>query len=219
MLSEDLQRSTQPLVVLAGVSQSFDHRMVLSNLAIEFGPGVHAITGPNGCGKTTLLSVMAGVTAPDRGEIFVSGVDMRKDPKPAKAALGYLPDKPCIYPFLHGEEFLNLVGAIRGIQDMSLCRELLAAFALQPYLETRFSEMSLGTQRKFMLTGVFMQPLPVLLLDEPSNALNDSARKQLVETIQSRCTTACVVLADHDLSLLQEISAEYLRLANGQFTV
>lgn len=221
MLSENPQPPAQYLLTLEGVTKSFGNHCVINDLSIGFSPGTFAVTGPNGCGKSTLLSVTAGILAPDRGRVVVDGTDMGKEPKSAKALIGYLPDEPCIYPFLKGTEFLNLVGAIRGTKDMNLCRDMLAGFGLHPYLDTRFSAMSLGTQRKFMLISVFMQALPVMLLDEPSNALDLGARDYLVKLIQSRRNTSCVILADHDYSLLQEVSAEHLHLhlESGHFTV
>lgn len=216
MLPRDPQNFAQYLLILESITKSFGNRHVLNDISFRFGHGAFAIGGPNGCGKTTLLSVIAGIVTPDRGQILVNGVDMGKNPTSAKALIGYLPDEPCIYPFLKGVEFLNLVGAIRNVKDMSSCREILDVFRLHPYLDASFSSMSLGTQRKFMLTSVFMQPLPLLLLDEPSNALDTGSRDHLVRMIQAHGAASCTIMADHDQLLLQEIAAKNLRLEAGR---
>lgn len=216
MAPENPQNLASYPLVVEHVSKTFGNHRVLDALSFQFGQGVFAITGPNGCGKTTLLSVMAGIVVPNHGRVLVNSVDMGKDPTSAKALIGYLPDAPYIYPFLTGAEFLNLVAAIRSMKDMISCRGILEAFQLHPYLDTSFSAMSLGTQRKFMLTSVFMQPLPVLLLDEPSDALDTDSRNHIVTMIQERRATGSVILADHDQLLVQETASKILRLESGQ---
>lgn len=204
------------LASLRHATKRFGARPVLDEITADFNAGVFAITGPNGCGKSTLLAVMAGILPADEGEVFCGGISLSRHPQKAKSLLAYLPDTPCIYPFLTGGEFLNLVFGIRRMPNFVACGELLSAFGLQPYLETRFAELSLGTQRKFMLASVLAPRCPVLLLDEPGNALDSSSREYLIATVKTRSATDCVILADHDQLLLQETQARCLSIESGR---
>lgn len=205
-----------PPVSLRHVTRGFGGRPVIRDITLDFTAGVFAITGPNGCGKSTLLAVMAGVLPADTGEVFFNDVSLTRHAKKAKSLLAYLPDTPCIYPFLTGAEFLNLVFGIRRIPTPESCVEMLSAFGLQAYLDTRFADMSLGTQRKFMLTSVLAPACPVLLLDEPCNALDSAARTFLIQALKPRSPTRCTILADHDQRLLQATHATRMPMESGR---
>lgn len=205
-----------PTVTLEGVSKAFGGWLVLDGVRTEFTAGVHAIIGPNGCGKTTLLAIMAGLLTPDRGRVTLDGVDIHADPMRAKSLTAYLPDEPCIYPFLTGMEFLNLVAGIRGMQNLSAAYEMLTIFGLHDFERMRFADMSLGTKRKFMLVSVFMHPCPLVLLDEPSNALAPEPRVCLVKILALLGTTRCVIMADHDYPLLEDVGARQWRFDAGK---
>lgn len=214
--NEAQQGGSEPLFSLLDVSKAYDGRRILNGISMAFPAGVFAVTGPNGCGKTTLLAVMAGIVSPDRGQITVAGHGFRDTSLAAKRSTAYLPDEPCIYPFLKGAEFLDLVAAVRGQGDLNAHGDMISAFGLRPHLDTRFSAMSLGTKRKFMLVSVLMHACPLLLLDEPSNALDVRSREYLVHALRLCRQHSCVILADHDELMLQEVSATRLRLDQGQ---
>lgn len=141
-----------PLLKLHQVYKSFSGKMVIQNLSLEFTTGFSAVLGENGTGKSTLLAMMAGAIPYDKGSLFINGNELSKSPVAAKKYLSYLPDKNLFYPFIKGSEFLHLIANIKKAELNTLeVKKLITDFKLEHYMNISFKEMSLGTQKKFMV--------------------------------------------------------------------
>src|SRR6476620_3809834 len=105
---------------LQNVAKSFQGKQLFECLSFEFNPGIYAIEGANGIGKSTILTMMTGSISSDVGNIIINGVDLHKYPVVAKKHLSYIPDKAMIYPFVKGKEFINFITAIK---EASPCKE------------------------------------------------------------------------------------------------
>ena len=86
------------------------------SLTVEAGD-IYGFIGHNGAGKTTTLKCISGILPFDEGEIFVDGIDIRKDPMAAKRIMRYIPDNPDLYTFLTGTGYLNFLCDIYGIDE------------------------------------------------------------------------------------------------------
>lgn len=192
-------------------------KMVIAKLSASFGPGNFALLGPNGAGKSTLLSLLAGVTLPDEGEIAVTGLSLKKHAVAAKRQMAYVPDKATAYPFLTGRQFLELVMGIRKQVENDSLSEMIKAFGLAPLLDKRFSEMSLGTQKKMFLITAFVGVPRVILMDEPTNVIDDKSKMLLVDLIKSSCTTRLFLFATHDLAFANHLRARRVHLSEGRW--
>lgn len=198
------------------LAKSFGNRKVLDGASHAFGTGLYALQGPNGVGKSTLLSILAGILEPDGGEIEVAGHSLRTAPAKAKAHLSYVPDECPIYPFMTGYELLQLVAQAKCTSIGPDVTSLLERFALTPYLETRFGQMSLGTQKKTMLAAAWVGQPRVMLLDEPSNGLDFATRDVLIERLCEMRERALVLISTHDDEFVQGIGAELLPFSRLQ---
>lgn len=192
------------------VQKSFGVKTVLRNVGAEFTPGAYALQGPNGCGKSTLLSVLAGIITPDAGEVFIGGHDLFRAPIKAKTRLAYVPDESPIYPFMTGREFLQFVAHAKRCDVTPLVSELAERFGLAAHLDTRFEAMSLGTQKKTMLTAAWIGEPAVVLMDEPCNGLDRAARAVLADVVRQACTQATVLMSTHDTEFVAAMGATTL---------
>jgi len=155
------------------LSAGYGKKTVLHNLSCELGTGIHLVRGPNGCGKTTLLSVMAGIHRADSGSVVFDGFDVLTDPLAYRARMGYVPDKPEFYDFLSGREFLALIARVRGLRDVpSVAYAVLERWQATRFLDTPLRQASLGTVKKFFLAAAWMSAPQLLVLDEPFNGLD-----------------------------------------------
>lgn len=178
--------------------KSYGARRVLRDAGHHFRSGGFALRGPNGIGKSTLLAVLAGVTQADSGAVWIDGQPLHLRPVAAKARLAYVPDECPVYPFMSGRELLRLVALARRCALAPEVIALAARLGLEPHIDTRFGDMSLGTQKKMMLAAAWIGEPPVLLLDEPSNGLDAAARAILAELLKARSAQGLVLMSTHD---------------------
>jgi ABC-type multidrug transport system ATPase subunit len=174
-------------------------------------PEILCITGVNGSGKTTLLSMLAGVTQPDDGEIFLLGKKLPEQFNNVTRQLCYVPDNCPVYPFISGQEWLSFVKSLRTV-DIELEQALLSGFGLHPHLESKFGEMSLGTARKLLLMSALMFPAALIILDEPSNGLDNSSFDFLCNFLQQRKADSLIVLSCLDRHQQTQFAARLINL-------
>jgi ABC-type multidrug transport system ATPase subunit len=185
------------MVRLEGVAKSFGLRLVLRRVSLEVREGERVVLlGENGSGKSTLLQIVAGVTLADAGTINVAH------------PLGYAPEKPDLPDHLYVREWLDLIASLKRARwdDTNV-----AMFSIRPFLGTKVSALSLGQRQRVSLTAACLGAPPLLVLDEPTNALDDGSRAALVAHLRS----ATAVVATHDRELASELGARVLSMKSG----
>ncbi|HHT43685.1 MAG TPA: ABC transporter ATP-binding protein [Firmicutes bacterium] len=166
------------MLKLEGVSKRYKGASVLAvdNLNLEVRPGeIFGFLGPNGAGKTTTIKMVVGLLTPDQGKLEVNGHDLARDPLAAKHSIGYVPDKPDLYPRLTGLEYLNLIGDVYGVDGATRKQRLdhyLEMFELTAALGDLIQSYSRGMQQKLALTGALLHQPPLFILDEPMVGLD-----------------------------------------------
>lgn len=196
-----------------GLSKSFGSKHVIREAAGELGQGAFAIQGPNGSGKSTLLALLSGAVRPDAGEVWVEGISLQQWPVMARRRLAYAPDESPVYPFTTGRDWLDFIAMARETSMAKPSMGLLEELGLGPYLDTRFSAMSLGTQKKFLLCAAWAAEGPVLLLDEPSNGLDAAAREIVARRIAQRAGHL-TLFASHDAAFISAAGARVVQLSD-----
>ena len=200
-------------LAVEGVARRMGGRTLFRRLDFQWqAPDMLCVRGANGTGKTTLLALLAGALAPDKGDIRVQGHSLVDAPQQARSCLAYVPDDCPVYPFLSGREWLAFVQGLRPC-DQVLARDLLAALQLTAHLDVRFGALSLGTARKFLLLSALMCTTPVLLLDEPTNGLDAASFEVLRAHLVERARTGLVVLTCHDVVQQERLGARTVELA------
>lgn len=203
------------LLSVRGLEKKFATTVIASDMSFDLYSGVYALTGVNGTGKSTLLAMCAGAEPYDSGNIAIAADDIVCSPVQARKNLGWLPDVPCIYPFLTGRAFLNLVASAKGFSNREEMTAYLQCLQLSPLLGLRFDAMSLGMQRKFMLTAALLGNPKLLILDEPTNGLDKMSLAYLIELIKTRATDSCILFSTHDQNFIARTEANVLELADG----
>ena len=196
----------------AGLSKSFGRRSVIENARLDLTPGIYALQGPNGIGKSTLLSLLAGALPLDAGSVSIAGASLAENPIQARQRLSYVPDESPIYPFVTGREFLYFVAHAKQASVDRPVIDLVHGFGLDPQLDVRFSAMSLGTQKKFLLCAAWIGDPSVLLMDEPSNGLDKDARSFLALLLKKSEDSKVILFTSHDADFVSSSGAEVLSM-------
>ena len=196
---ENLRKRFGKYDVLSGISFSVAEREVLG------------LIGPNGAGKTTLLECMVGLQPSSAGGLAWEGPT--RDPRDV---MFYLPDELSAYAELYAADVLGLFGDIYEVEGAQF-EEIVDRLALKRYFGIRTAELSRGTRRRLQLGLALMSRQPLLVLDEPFNALDlhqIHAVMSLLRDIRDRGRT--LLLAIHQLTDAERICDRFLLLAGGR---
>jgi ABC-2 type transport system ATP-binding protein len=202
--------SAVPLIQTRHLVKRYGEKVAVDDVSFDVSGGeIFGFLGPNGAGKTTTIKMIVGLLQPTSGEIKVAGYNVQTQPLMAKAANGYVPDEPNLYPKLTGRELLRFVGDLYGLSKAQVERrseELLRLFDLIDAADDTIDSYSHGMQQKTALaTGLLHDP-KVLVLDEPTVGLDPkSARliKDILRQIADR--GAAVFLSTHILEIAERM--------------
>jgi ABC-2 type transport system ATP-binding protein len=159
--------------------------VALDRVSFAVTPGeTVAVAGPNGSGKTTLLSVLAGVQTPDDGEVDRHG-----------SRLGWVPQRAAVYGKLTVRENLRLFARLERVADVDAAVDrMLERIALADRADTRAEELSGGMRQRLSIgVGLISDPA-VLLLDEPTAALDPLQRERLWELLEALASQGIAIL-------------------------
>jgi ABC-2 type transport system ATP-binding protein len=202
-------RPSPPVVLEAdGLRKSYGSREALRGVSLDVRAGERvACIGPNGAGKTTLLTILADIQRPDAGTVRRGG-----------ERAGWVPQAPALYDKLTAAENLRLFARLEGVGDVQASvQSMLAQTELADRADEQVANLSGGNrQRLNVAIGLLSNP-PVLLMDEPSAALDPRQRARLWEYLGglSESGTA-VVYTTHTVSEAERYAERVLVLADGE---
>jgi ABC-2 type transport system ATP-binding protein len=180
----------------------------------------YALVGPNGAGKTTTLRMVAGLLAPDAGEIFVAGIDALKQPIAAKHIMAWISDEPMIYDKLTPLEYLGFVAGLWGINAKlagERARELLRWLDLEAHAQERCEGFSKGMRQKVALAGALVHEPTVIILDEPLTGLDAGSARQVKNVLRERVRAGgTVVMTTHILEVAERMADRIGIIARGR---
>ncbi|MCF6299620.1 MAG: ATP-binding cassette domain-containing protein [Proteobacteria bacterium] len=191
---------------------AYDELVVLENFTAEFDTGIHWIQGHNGSGKSSLLKSLCGIKPVNRNRVKIMGHDLVNCALKAKSQLCFVADKPEVYPFMTGLQFLKMIAKIKGVKLTNELFSFMDAINLSQFNETEFSKMSFGTRRKFTLCMVFIGNPHVVLLDEPFNGLDKNTIKHFSNWLAEARKTKCLMVVSHVKHLLDSLHDSILEL-------
>ena len=157
----------------------------LAGVSLRVAAGAHAVVmGPTGCGKTTLLEVIAGLRRPDRGRVLLDGTDVT-DLDPARRGVGYVPQEAAVFRTMTVRANLGFGLTIRGRDPGPAVAALAERLKLTPLLDRRAVGLSGGEAQRVALGRALAFGPSILLLDEPFNAADDATRADLLALVKA----------------------------------
>lgn len=192
------------MIVAENLVKKFDDFTAVNHVSLNVAKGqVMALLGPNGAGKTTTVRMLTSVLVPTSGSARVAGYDVVKDADQVRAVVGVLTEHHGLYGRSNAEEYLQFFGKLYGL-DASARRKqidtLLEMFGLAEHKKKRLGEYSKGMRQKLALVRAMMHEPQVLLLDEPTSAMDPESAHMVRQAIRGlRSSERTIVLCTHNL--------------------
>jgi|GEM_PF-110861 len=208
-----------PRVRIDGVGKRYGDQWALRDVSLALDSGLVGLLGPNGAGKSTLMGILTTFTAPTEGTVAVDGVDVSEDPTAVRSRLGYLPQSFGVYPDLTAREFLEYLGALRGL-DRATAREraadLLAVVNLADAADRRLDTFSGGMTQRVGIAQALLADPDVLVVDEPTVGLDPTERARCRTVLADLARDRVVVLSTHIVSDVEATASDVAVLVDGR---
>jgi iron(III) transport system ATP-binding protein len=217
---------TNTILEIKGLAKSFHANAVLHDIDLDLQPGtMTAVVGSSGCGKTTLLRLIAGFETPDAGTITIDGRQMASPESavaPHRRGVGYVAQDGALFPHLTVGQ--NIAYGLRGTSRSEVharVGELLETVSLDAsYASRRPHQLSGGQQQRVALARALARHPVLMLLDEPFSALDTGLRASTRKAVAKLLTDAGVttLLVTHDQEEALSIADQVAVMRDGRFT-
>lgn len=190
------------LISVNQVDKVFGARWALRKISFTVEPAqIVALVGPNGAGKTTLLRIIATLSRPSSGEIFIGKIPVAQHAAAARAAIGFVGHQTFMYDNLTAEENLRLYARLYDVANVGeRVRQVAARVGIEHRLKDVTRTLSRGLQQRLTLARMLLHEPAVLLLDEPYTGLDKIAADALDEImLQCKREGRAVLFSTHDL--------------------
>jgi len=193
----------------------------VDGVSLNIQPGqILALLGQNGAGKTTTVRMLTALLNPTRGSARVAGYDVVKHPQEVRANVGVLTEQHGLYMRMTGGEYLDFFGRIYGLDAQSRktrSEYLLEYFGLAGAAHRRSGEYSKGMKQKLALARALIHDPSVLLLDEPTSAMDpESAQLVRNEIARLRSSKRTIIICTHNLGEAEALSDKIAIIYRGK---
>ncbi|GAA1619583.1 hypothetical protein GCM10009789_86620 [Kribbella sancticallisti] len=191
-----------------GLIRTFTGGAGVKGVGLHVGPGeIHALVGLNGAGKSTLLRLMLGMLAPTAGSVRIAGRPLAQTDW---SAVGHLVEYPLAYGELTCRQNLSLSARLHGVPAHrvdEMVSAVIAELRLTEYSDRRAGKLSLGNRQRLGLASALQHRPSVIILDEPTNALDPSGVILLRQALLARAAAgAAVLVSSHHLDEVARIA-------------
>jgi len=190
----------------------------LRNFTLELGPGVLGLLGPNGAGKSTLMRILATITRATEGTVTWNGTNIAQKPDELRQVLGYLPQDFGIYPHLSGQEFLEYMAAIKGMDAKTARRrieELLVVVNLVDAAKRPLHGYSGGMKQRVGIAQALLNDPQLLIVDEPTVGLDPAERVRFRNLLSDLAGERIIILSTHIVSDVEATATDIVIINKG----
>ncbi len=206
------------------LTKYFDDFLAVDRVSFHVPEGkVLVLLGKNGAGKTTTVRMLTSILAPSSGRASVAGYDVVKQPDRVRGSVGVLTEHHGLYGRMNADEYLDFFGGLYGMERKAIQKNaepLLAMFDLVSVRKKRLGEYSKGMRQKLALVRALLHAPPVLLLDEPTSAMDpESARTVRDAILHLRGSGRTILLCTHNLAEGEELADQVAIIQAGRILI
>lgn len=199
------------------ISKQIGKNTILDHISLELESGnVYGFVGRNGSGKTMLFRALSGLIQISGGQISLDGKVLHRDIK-ILPNLGLVIENAGLYPELTGFQNLKMLAGLNHKIDDKQISETIQKVGLDPTDRRTFAKYSLGMKQRIVLAQALMEQPDILMLDEPTNALDEDGVEMIRKIIlEEKQRGALVLLASHNKEDIEKLADHVYRIADGK---
>lgn len=192
----------------------------VNDVCIELHQGdILGLLGPNGAGKTSCMQMLCGSLAPSSGQITIKQFDLLEQPAQAKRHIGYLPDKPPLYPELTVDEYLDYAARLRKVSRASIAAQRNKSkqqCGLSQHGKRLIGHLSKGYQQRLGIAQAIIHQPDIIILDEPTVGLDPIQIREIRELIGELGALHGIILSTHILPEVQAVCNRVQMIHQGR---
>lgn len=206
---------------IENLTKMYGEKKAVDNLSLHIAPGeIYGFIGHNGAGKTTTLKAVVGILQFDKGEVFIEGKSIRKNPLACKQKIAYIPDNPDLYEFMTGIKFLNFIADIFGVTEekrQKRIRKYADLFEMTENLAQPIASYSHGMKQKLAIISAWIHEPKLIIMDEPFVGLDPKAAHILKQMMREICDEGgAIFFSTHVLEVAEKLCDKVAIIRKGQ---
>ena len=206
---------------IENLTKTYGEKRAVDNLSLHIAPGeIYGFIGHNGAGKTTTLKAVVGILQFDKGEVFIKGESIRKNPLACKQKIAYIPDNPDLYEFMTGIKFLSFIADIFGVPEekrQERIRKYADLFEMTENLAQPIASYSHGMKQKLAIISAWIHEPKLIIMDEPFVGLDPKAAHILKQMMREVCDEGgAIFFSTHVLEVAEKLCDKVAIIRNGQ---
>ena len=211
----------QTTIQAEGLTRKFGDLVAVDHVAFEVHQGeIFGFLGPNGAGKTTTVRMLAAILPPTSGDASIAGFSVVESPCEVRRRVGLLTEHPGLYLRMRGDKYLDFFGRLMSLdpdERRRRARTLLHQFGIADAADRRMGTYSKGMRQKMALARAMLHDPDVLLLDEPTSAMDPHSAKLVRDAIVSlRHHRRAIVICTHDLAVAETLADRVAIIQRGR---
>jgi len=193
-------------IEVSNLTKIYGQQKAIDNISFKIDKAeIVGFLGPNGAGKSTTMKIITGFLEADKGDAFVSGLNVRSDKLETKKKIGYLPEGNPLYYEMYVREYLEFIANVHQIKNIkNRVEEVIALTGLSVESKKKTGQLSKGYKQRVGLAAALIHDPEVLILDEPTSGLDPNQIVEIRDVIKDLGKNKTVLFSSH---ILQEVEA------------
>jgi len=206
---------------ISGLSKTYPNGVqALADVSLQILPGMFGLLGPNGAGKSTLMRTLATLQETDAGTARLGDIDVLRDKDAVRRILGYLPQDFGVYPKVAAEELLDHLARLKGLNDRTTRRDVVATLLKQTNLydvrKKALGGFSGGMRQRFGIAQALLGDPKLIIVDEPTAGLDPEERVRFHNLLADIGENVIVILSTHIVSDVSDLCAQMAIINKGR---
>ncbi|MCG8794819.1 gliding motility-associated ABC transporter ATP-binding subunit GldA [Tenacibaculum finnmarkense] len=206
-------------IQLTEISKFYGSQKAVNNISFDTQKGeIVGFLGPNGAGKSTSMKILTGFILPSEGTVFVSGIDVLKNPIEAQKKIGYLPEHNPLYLEMYVREYLQFQAGIYKVSKTKIA-EVIEKVGLTSEAHKKIGQLSKGYRQRVGLAAAILHNPEVLILDEPTTGLDPNQLVEIRELIKELGKDKTVLISTHIMQEVEAVCTRVIIINKGKIVI